>query len=424
MAEELKNSTVRLLRWSERYTKTDMVYLAQGGFWSVVGQVVSSLSVLAMSVMLARYLSQDDYGQYKYVLSLVALLSTFSLTGLSNAVFQSAARGFDAALPEGFRTGLRWSILVFAGALAVGGYYLMHGNVLLGLGVLVGGCLSPVIAGANLYSSFLAGKREFGTQTIYVALGVTIIPAAATIGASMLTGDPLAVIVAFFLSNAAAGFYFYTRTVRAYHSLDAKRDPHMLSYSKHLSLMGIISGIAGNIDNILVFQLIGAPALAVYTFATGIIDQAKGPLKSLDTMTQARFIGRSNHEIARGMGSKMLWLFALSIAFIAAYIPLAPYIYQILFPAYLNAVPYSQVYALSMLYLILTPASSYINAKRRVKAQYVSGVVSALLQITLMVAGIMLWGLMGLIIARVLTRFSSYAVLFLFYRSAVQEPGR
>ena len=35
---ELKDRTVLALRSVERFTKTDMVYLAQGGFWTILAQ--------------------------------------------------------------------------------------------------------------------------------------------------------------------------------------------------------------------------------------------------------------------------------------------------------------------------------------------------------------------------------------------------
>ena len=36
----LKKRLVHILRWSERYTKTDMVYFASGNFWLITSRVI------------------------------------------------------------------------------------------------------------------------------------------------------------------------------------------------------------------------------------------------------------------------------------------------------------------------------------------------------------------------------------------------
>jgi O-antigen/teichoic acid export membrane protein len=374
---------------------------------------------------MARYLTQDDYGQYKYVLSLVALLSTVSLSGLSTAVFQSAACGFDGALAEGFWMNLRWSVLMFLGAFLIGGYYLFHGNLMLGLGLLVGGCLSPLIASANLYTSFLAGKKDFTRQALYMGVFGTIIPTLSLIIAGVATKNPLVVTLVYFISNAAVAVYFYCRTIQAYRPDPALKDTEMLSYSKHLSVIGILSGVAGNIDNILVFHFIGPAALAVYTYATGIVDQSRGPLKSLDVMVQARFVPRTAADIGSTMRSKMKWLLLFGLFIMAVYILLAPFLYTLLFPVYLVAVPYSQVYALSLLVFVFGPAGSYLSAKKKVMELYANTVANSLLQIVGLTLGVVLWGLWGLIIARVVVRFAGNSVLYWLYERAVASdlPG-
>ena len=49
MFKNFKDKTYNLLRWSEKYTKTDMVYLAQGSFWLSLGygaNIVKGLAIL------------------------------------------------------------------------------------------------------------------------------------------------------------------------------------------------------------------------------------------------------------------------------------------------------------------------------------------------------------------------------------------
>ena len=79
----LKHATYRLLRKSERYFKTDMVYVARGGFWVTAGNIVSALAAFGLAVAYANLLPKESYGTYKYILSLAGIIGAFSLTGLA-----------------------------------------------------------------------------------------------------------------------------------------------------------------------------------------------------------------------------------------------------------------------------------------------------------------------------------------------------
>jgi O-antigen/teichoic acid export membrane protein len=180
--------------------------------------------------------------------------------------------------------------------------------------------------------------------------------------------------------------------------------------------MGILTTFTGNIDQLFLFHYVGAVEVAIYNFATGVLDQSKGPLKALDTMIQSRFASQESRSIRDSMRNKMFWLFIASLISVVVYIVAAPYIYKILFPAYTDAVLYSQVYALSLLATFLSPAGSFLSAKKRVKAQYISNIVVSIGQILSIVIGIIYWGLWGLIGARIFIRVGGAAFNYLLYR--------
>ncbi|MHB0865977.1 MAG: oligosaccharide flippase family protein [Minisyncoccota bacterium] len=415
----LKSRLHRLLMWAEHYTKMDMVYLARGSFWSIAGQVSASLIALTLSVAMARYVPKDIYGQYKYILAIVSVLSAFSLNGIGGAVLQSAARGFDGALADGFKANMRWSFAIFIGSFALGGYYLLAGNFILGLGILIGGTVTPFLGSFNLYSPFLSGKKEFARQAWYADFVTNIIPAVALIVTAYVAPQPLPLIAVYFTTNLVATAYAYWRTARKLHRATAEHDPEMLHYGKDLSAIGILGGIAGNIDQLLLFHFAGATDLAIYNFATGIPDQMKGPLKTLDAMTQARFANREETDIHASIRNKMFWLFITSVIVIVGYILVAPYLYLFLFPAYAVAIPYSQIYAISLFAMIASPAVSYLSAKKKVREQYIASVSISVLQIIVMSIGVIYWGLLGLIIARVIIRFFGSYIRYILYKTSV-----
>ena len=400
----------------------DMVYLTSGSFWAVFGQFSAAFITLGLAVVVAHFVPKDTYGTYKYVVAIVSVISTFSLSGIGQAVFQSIARGFRRSLSDGFWANLRWSLLIFLGALIVGGYYLFAGNITLGLGILLGGCITPFLSSFNLYIPLFNGEKDFRRATWYGDVVTNIIPALTLIIVALTAPTALNLIAAYFLANLFAAAYTYWCGIRRYRPTNTQHDPGLLSYSKHLSFMGILSGIAGNIDQLLLFHFGGAIDLAIYNFAVAIPDQSKGPLKRLDTMTQARFVNRDTRDIHASLRNKMLWLAITSVLFIGIYYIAAPFIYQWFFSPYSISVPYSQIYALSLFAIIVSPTASYLSAKKRVKALYVNTVGSSIIQIVLMVIGVTIFGLWGLIIARVIIRLGgALLTLGLYYHTTYLE---
>ena len=416
--DQSKTSFSRLFHWAEKYFKTDMRYLLKGSFWSILAQILSTIISLLLAYVVSRYLSKEAYGTYKYVLSAVAFIATFSLNGLGTAVFQSTARGYDGALKEGFWINLRWNALAFAGALALATYYFFAGNNTLAIGILVAGSLSPFLSSANLAASFLSGKKDFKSQSIYFGWLGNGLPLVVLIATIFITKDPLWLILIYCVTNTLTSWFFYLRTLSKYKPDSEKKDPGMLSYAKHLSAIGILGGVATTIDQVLLFHYVGAAGLALYVFSISIIDQAKGPLKNLDTMMQARFANHSNVRIRESMGNKFLWLTLTIVTCITAYILLAPLLYRILFPAYLEAVPYSQVYALSLLGLAFGPAGAYLIAKKKIREQYITSIVGWIAQIGFVAVGVIWWGLWGLIFARLLSRLTIGILSYGMYRHA------
>ncbi len=405
----------RTFFWAEKTLKTDLRYLLNGMSWSVIAQVAAAGSAFILSIFMSRLVSKEVYGEYKYILAIITILSTFSLNNLGGAVFQSVARGYDGAFMEGVKKNIKWSFAIFTGALAFGAYYLLIGNYILGIGIFIGGSITPFLTSTNLYNSYLLGKRDFALQAWFGDVITNVIPMIALIITAFIAPNPLALIIVYFLSNFGATIYAYWRTIQKYKPDISKKDPEMLTYGKHLSAIGILNGIAGNLDQVLLFHFSSAADLAIYTFSIGILDQIKGPLKTLDAMMQARFAPQQKTTIYSGMRNKYLWMFILSTLVIIVYIPLAPFIYKILFPTYLVSISYSQVYALSLFSIALAPASSYLAAKKLVRAQYICSTINSVVQLVCISVGTIVWGLWGLIFARVITRLSSSVVIFIAY---------
>src|SRR5436190_679725 len=109
--QNLRAKVYSLLRKSEAIFKTDMIYLAKGGFWQAFGQASSSIFSLFLILTFANLVPKETYGLYRYILSLAGILGVFTLTGMNRSVTQAVASGYDGALKTAVTYQLKWSLL-------------------------------------------------------------------------------------------------------------------------------------------------------------------------------------------------------------------------------------------------------------------------------------------------------------------------
>lgn len=418
--ENLKNKVASVLRWSEKYTKTDMTYLAKGSFWNILSQILVSASTFLLAIAFAHFVSKEAYGEYKFVLSLVSIFGVFSLTGLGTVVLQSVNQGHEGTLKYAFWKNIKWSALFFLVSLGASIYYFSKGNDSIGTALLIAGTFSPFLNSTNLYNYYLEAKKDFRRSAIYFNIIGNIFPAICLFIGMVITSKPIWLIAIFFTSNTLIGLILYYRVVKIYKP-NKTIDTKALGYSKHLSLMGIMGGITGSIDQIIVFHYLGGVELAIYNFAIAIPKQMKGPLKGLASLIFPKFVERSDREIRLGMKNKLLYLFIASFFIISAYIFIAPYIFRAFFPKYTDSIFYSQIFSLSLFWIVAIPANAYLVAKKKIREQYFNSVIGPVIQIVFLFVGVILGGLLGLIIARVATTLISSIISIALYEKSSKE---
>src|SRR3989344_3136851 len=141
--QNLRQKAHSMLRGSEGFFKTDMVYLAEGGSWLSLGQIVSSISSFLLIIAFANLVPKETYGTYKYVLSIVGILLIPSLPGISTAVSMAATRGLDGTLALALTTKVRWGFISSLASLLLAGYYFVSGNTSLMISFLIASIFLP-----------------------------------------------------------------------------------------------------------------------------------------------------------------------------------------------------------------------------------------------------------------------------------------
>lgn len=413
----LKKHTVRLLRWSEQYTKTDMVYLTKGGFWLLLGHGIQIASGLVLAVAFANLLSKETYGTYQFVMSMAGILSAFTLSRMGTAITRAVAQGDEGALRHGFRIKLNWNIGIAFAAAALSLYYYLNGNNVLAISFLIIGAFSPFLESFSLYQPYLLGKQLF-RESAMLGFWRKPLPLASLLIALVFTNNPAILVLVYFASHTTSAALLYGLIIRKYH-LPLVSSTDLLNYSRHLSAMSITNTIANNIDKLLLFHFLGAVPVATYTLAETPVKHIQKTFGLISSLTFPKF-STKKFAILKETLPRKVRLSLLGLAgLVALYLFLAPYLFAFLFPAYPESILISQVLVLIVL---SAPRSLYGDAlmAHGMKWElYFMQISPPILRIILLLILVPLYGVWGAVYALLATHaYSNILVRYLFHRSA------
>lgn len=414
MRKSAHEKAVRFLRWSEKYTKTDMVYLASGGFWLILGYVGQAAMGLVLAIALTRLLPKEVYGTYQFIISTCAIIGGLTLSGMGTALMRAVARGSEGSLHYAFRIQLMWSggIILASGVTAF--YYFLNGNAGLAIAFLLCGACMPLLSGFSLYRPYLEGKKLFRESTT-LGMWRRPLPVIAMVIAMLLTKNPFVLVVTYFASQTLSMSLLYWLVIQKYPE-PAKSNSELLNYSKHLSIMNLVSLITNNADKMLVFHFLGAAPVAIYTLAQLPYTQINKMFSLVGNLVFPKF-AKNDFETLQKTISHKITIFALATTgAVLVYIFVAPYIFKLLFPSYTEAILLSQVLILA---LLIKPATLYgqaFAAHGLKKVQYFVQISTASLKLILLLILLPLYGLWGAVWATlVMTIFWGILLAVLFY---------
>lgn len=415
---KLKQKIINILQWSEKYTRTDMIYLTKGGFWLSLGQIISAASRFLLAIAFANLLPKETFGTYKYVLSFAGILTISTLSGMNTAVVRTIAQGFEGCFIPALKTKLRWGVLGTLASLGIAGYYFLNNNIYLTICFLIVAVFLPLMSSFAIYQAFWQGRKRFDIQTKYYIIG-QITATGILILTLFLSKNLLLILLAYFVPYTLLRFIFLQISIKKLHLSPQRQDPQTISYGKHLSLVGVIGSIAGHLDKILIWHFLGAGSLAIYAFAILPPLVIKDVLKSIAGLALPKFSQRSKEELKAHLPKKILRISLLAIFIIILYALLTTPIYKIFFPQYLDSITYSRVFIILLAPILPTMLlTTFFLAQMKKKEVYIYKIFYPLIQIISLLILLPFYGIWGAILAILIARFSTLTLLlFLFKRT-------
>lgn len=394
------------LKKLERLTHTDLKYLSGGSFWLILTQGIGILSGLLSSTIFARFASPENFGTYRYLLSIYGLLAIFTLPGIRTAMTRSISQGKTNTLSFGIKTQMRAGLIGSLVSLGLASWYMFQGNHLLAIGMVIIAAALP-LADTTDISSFFQGQRKFKDLFIY-STSITLSSLITALIGIWLGANPL-VLLGLFLGGIATvrgvslwRVSYLRLTSREAASISDKKD--ITAFGTQLSLLSIVSIAANSLDKILLFHYLDPVAVANYAFATTLPNQLRGLVRNLGTLALPKFSNRSETEVYKGLLKRLPLLLGAIALMIVGYLIAAPYIFHLLFPRYLPVLPFSQIFCLSILDSVTYPISSAFTAHKKTRILSFFTLSIYVVDLSLLFILTPYLGLQGVIIAKLSSR--------------------
>ncbi len=407
----MKEYIYKILKWSEKYTKTDMVYLVSGGFWLTLGNVLISAIIFLAAIAFANLLPKETYGTYKYVLSISGILSLATLGGMESALAQAIAKGNEGTFIPALKTRIKYGLFGFIGSLAIALYYFSQGQEVLFWAFIAISIFIPIMDPFGMYQVYLQNKKLFNISSMYGAMS-QMIATSIVIIATFFTKDVLIILLAYFASWTLVRFVFLRLTIKKFPP-NKFIEKETVSYGKHNTIINITATAIGSLDSLLLFHYLGASDLATYSFALAPVALLKSTTQYLPTLAMPKLAKRSIKEIEQTIRKRLPTMFGVGLIMTIFYIIASPIIFEVFFPKYNSAIFLSQIFSLSLIMTAIHDIlGSVVNSKLTAtpkKMLYLWNIPSIVFILSVFFL-IGKWGVLGVVISKLLSLLSTIVI--------------
>jgi len=390
-------------------------------------QVVTSLLGIATTVMWARFMPVELFGEFRVVLSIATFVAAFCLLGTGQAATMSAAQGKDGNFWPLLRAKLWANLLGAGGLLGAASYYAWHpdGSAALSLGLLVAALCFPLYNASELWMAWINGAGRLGGlalgRIVNSALGLLAVVLAAVLRLDLLWQVLALVLVAQAVQNMAMLWSVWRRR------RNSDEDQSIRAYGQHATI-AMAFGSLLSLDMVLLNHVHDARAVAIYVLALQLPEQLKALYGVFGQALAPRIQAAATPAAAWLAMRRSFWAIAGGMALLGVigYFLLPPVMLLLFSERYAEAASHARWLWLT---LAFTGATSYLGSALLLTKKpifvYMPYVGFALVTLALYALLVPL-GVQGMILARIgaiaaLAVF--YVVGFMLYVSAAPEAA-
>src|SRR3989344_1014514 len=248
MIAKLKQLVRNALARLEHLIHLDTAYILKGSFWLTIGQIAATGTGFLVATAFANFVPQEVYGNYKYTLSMVSILSIFTLPGLNIAVASAVAKGAEGSYLRSVQKKIHWGFLGSVVSFGVAAYYyFVESHSGLALAFVITGVFLPFMDSVGLYNTFLQSKKLFRESIVYFVTS-QLLATLCIILANIFTKRLNIILLTYFAVWTAVRIFCFLKTLKKFPP-NAVTDPATDSFGTHLTITALFSNLTTYLDS-------------------------------------------------------------------------------------------------------------------------------------------------------------------------------
>lgn len=388
--------------------------------WSTINQLVTILLSVLLTVVFARLTSQELFGQYNFLISVVAIISIVAIPGLNTSMLRSISRGMDGVYVKAVRLSFLWSMLGVPVLFLIGGYYYLFNNQIIGLGLFVAAILFPLIYAPNNWIALLQGKKRFDIFAKYSIIQVLIRTMAIILAIYLDKNSLILIFLTYLITSALTNVFLYYKCKKYLKNDDEEEGWRKSGYK--LTFNDFVALSYDNVDKILIGIFLGPVELAIYSIAVSIVSALKASLIQIVKVVSPSIYAMDKETLKTKLKQTFPFLIILNLVLLALIIVLIPFITTLLFSEkYAGSIFYAQVYSITIpLAVFMAVFSSALISLKEENILLISRLVGLILILPLYMILIPYLGIIGAIIASIIYYIVLCLIQYFYLRRDLQ----
>jgi O-antigen/teichoic acid export membrane protein len=365
-----------------------ITHFKKDGIWVFLGRVFLMVKSFAMSILLTRSLSIENYGEYRLLLSYMGVFALFSLPEASQILIKYVPRGHDNALKALLNQRIKFSIIASLILFCYCGYLFYEGETWNTFFIIA--LFLPFYYAFNLFHPYLIAKQNFKLLNQLFVLRSLIQLLAVYVGL-LFVQNVMIVLVCFIASLSLSNVLFYFIIKKKYFKeisnirTDERINKFFRKHALLLSLVGVLPIIIENIDKILIANHIDLKSVAVFSIGILLGKAVNSFFKPFISTLSAKLVFNTINK----RQYLLILIFGTLFGVITSFILIPKTIIFFYGDKYVESIIFSQVLICSLgIYFFHSLYYNQImfNKKKSIKTIYINNVVIPLALLLLLYA--------------------------------------